>query len=250
LRGDSTGYVGQSLFLSLLLRFFLVLGPSKSELISKSIKMARAQIYALLMLLFSCSNIHVLAANNQGPLSAHVQPGDVRCWASKSLIELMKALTQDCRVALQQIPSGRITFEGGDPRTWSIESSAQRRKFLPAEFKYRTCHIRVRGHPFIRTSLPRSLDSLARTMYYHVWPVAREGVERVLQNCTEADGRVTGIVTQYLTFDGHGPYALAVTVSGLESEFGTYHVYDAAVGDAEPVVHTEKTTTLSSKHEA
>ena len=43
--------------------------------------MAHAQIYALVVLLFLYSNIHVLAANNLGPSFVRVQPGDVLCWA-------------------------------------------------------------------------------------------------------------------------------------------------------------------------
>jgi hypothetical protein len=152
--------------------------------------MARAQIYALVMLVFLLPNTHVLAVDDQGPPFSHVQPGPLFCWTA-AIPNRANALTQDCHIALQHIPSGRLTFEGGDPPTWSIESPAQRRKFLPALFEYQTCSIEVLGNPCIHTPLPQSLGSVARTMYYHVWPAVREGVERVMQQCTE-EGRITG----------------------------------------------------------
>jgi hypothetical protein len=190
--------------------------------------MASAQISTLMILLFIYLTIHVFAADDQELPFSHLQAGALICLTPSIPKSMPGTLTEDCYVALQHIPSGRLTFDGGDPPTWSIESPAQRRKFLPAEFKYRTCRIKVRGISFARTSLPRSLGSLARTMYYHVWPAAREGVERLLRNCTGANGRVSGVVFQYITFDGHGPYKLAVHISDLEDRYTPlYHVYDA-----------------------
>jgi len=147
-----------------------------------------------------------------------LEMGDVIC--GQSLFPGgVKPLTEDCQRALQLIPSGRLTFGGGNPPTWSIESQAQRRKFLPAAFFYKTCTIRVHG--LDSPPLPRSLESIARTMYYHVWPAAREAVERVLQQCIRTGG-VGGMVTQTLTFDGHGPYCLQVRMHHPVLPMGPY----------------------------
>jgi hypothetical protein len=180
--------------------------------------MAPLEIYTLIILLFSYLNIHVLATNDGRPPFSHLRPGHVDCWRSG-----LPYLESDCRVALTLIPSGRFTFEGGDPPTWSIETPAQRRKFLPAAFRYRTCTIEVVGTT--KTLLPQSLvGSLAWTMYFHVWPAAREAAARVLQTCS---GRTGGAVTQTLTFHGHGPYLLSVIVDRSPGLRVTpqYHVY-------------------------
>jgi hypothetical protein len=189
--------------------------------------MATAQISTLLLLLFSYWTIHVVAVE---PPFSHLQRGDVIC--GTPLLPGMnniQPLAEDCHAALRFIPSGRLTFEGGDPPTWSIERPTRRRKFLPAEFTYRTCIIRVQG--LDSPPLPRSLESLARTMYYHVWPAAREAAERVLQQCIRADC-INGWVMQTLTFDGHGPYHLRVDIVHSTLTMvpydPRYHVYNAA----------------------
>jgi hypothetical protein len=191
--------------------------------------MAIAQISTLFVLIFSYWTIHVVAVHNRRPPFSQLQSGDVLCATHPPpVFQTSKPLIEDCHAALQLIPSGRLTFEGGGPPTWSIEPPSRRRKFLPAEFTYRTCIIRVQG--LDSPPLPRSLESLARTMYYHVWPAAREAAERVLQQCIRA-GRISGLVTQTLKFDGHGPYHLRVGIvhSGLTSvpHDPRYHVYNA-----------------------
>jgi hypothetical protein len=189
--------------------------------------MATARISTLLILLFSYWTIHVVAANDRGPPFSHLQRGDVTCWRfTDPRKRTIKPLIEDCYAAFRLIPSGRLTFGGGDPPVWSIESPARRKKFLPAAFTYKTCTIRVQGHG--NTPLPRTLDSPARTMYYHVWPAAREAAERVLQQCMQA-GAARGCVTQTLTFDGHGPYHLGVDIGNFGATMAPrYHVYDAA----------------------
>jgi hypothetical protein len=210
--------------------------------------MAPAQISTLLIILFSYLALHVVAVDDRRPPFSHLQPGDVICGSTMfSEVKALNSLTEDCHAALQLIPSGRLTFEGGDPPTWSIEPPAQRRKFLPAAFIYKTCLIRVKG--LDSPPLPRSLESLARTRYYHVWPAAREAVERVLQKCRR-DDNVNGSVMQTLTFDGHGPHKLWVSIGPSQvlrlsgpakiSIAPDYHVYDAAIGGAGRVTRKEK----------
>jgi hypothetical protein len=204
--------------------------------------MAPAQISTLLILLFSYWTIHIVAVHDRGPPFSHVQPGDVTCRDFEYDEEpnwTIKPLTEDCHAALQLIPSGRLTFEGGDPPTWSIDPPAQRRKLPPAAFVYKTCIIKIHlNSPPIR----RPFESPARTMYYHVWPAAREDTERLLQQCIRA-GRIGGTVTEKITFGGHGPFKLWVDIGPIQALEHSgpvqwslidpwYHVYDAAFGDA------------------
>jgi hypothetical protein len=216
-------FVVLSLLLDLLVSCFCFLTLISRTVLNRT-TMAPLQISTLIILLFSYLTIHALAVHDGRPPFSHLQPGPVACYRPTGPSYLTgnprDPQTSHCRVALSLIPSGRFTFEGGDPPTWSIEPPAQRRKFLPAAFRYRTCTIEVLAHT--NETLPRSLGSLARTMYYHVWPAAREAVARVLQKC---DG-VGGDVMQTLIFDGQGPYRLGVFIDNSELPVPPhYHLY-------------------------
>jgi hypothetical protein len=206
--------------------------------------MTPPQTYTLITLVFSYLIIRIIAADNQGSQFKQVEPGPVHCWRQLPMFlpcrdYSLGPLAEDCRAALNMIPSGRLTFEGGDPPTWSIEPPAQRRKFLPAAFTYRTCNIGV----WADTTLPLSLESLARTMYYHVWPAVREATEKVLQQCTISD-RVRGSMAQKIMFDEQGPLRILIQIEYFIGHPPSYHVYcdavDAAVVDAVPVVQKTK----------
>jgi hypothetical protein len=208
--------------------------------------MASTQISTLIVMLLSYLTVYTLAADNQVQPFFQSQTNHVTCLTPSNnyygrllggpLPEDWRASPEDCRAAINIIPSGRLTFEGGVPPTWSIEPPAQRRKGFPAAFGYRTCTITVLSYS--NTPLPRSVDSVARTMYYHVWPAAREGAERVLQRCTRGAG-TGGFTGQSLKFNGDGPYELIVYVESSAIANPSCRVYDAETG-AETVQVTPK----------
>jgi len=102
----------------------------------------------------------------------------------------------DCRGAVNMIPSGGLEFKGGGPRDWEIEAKGHKYKSLPARFTYRTCSIDVdkafRPHPN-----PRPPNKLAQAIYHQVWPSVKAAAQRLLEQCVAANrgGATYALVT-------------------------------------------------------
>jgi hypothetical protein len=84
----------------------------------------------------------------------------------------------DCRGAVNMIPTSSLIFNGQGGLSWTIEAKAHKYKSLPAKFIYRSCSIEVAPERLPYPSNSRSPKNLARATYFHAWPAVKAAVER------------------------------------------------------------------------
>jgi hypothetical protein len=88
-------------------------------------------------------------------------------------------LLNDCLIAIDNIPNGRLEYNGDTPPSFSLPKFPGKIKLLPASFRYRSCAINVVSN--IRN--PRIPERPDRWMYYHVWPAARDAAKFTVHSC-------------------------------------------------------------------
>jgi hypothetical protein len=139
----------------------------------------------------------LLLLYNLIPIVSTTQP--LKCWGKFSDSDPLDF--NDCRGAVDMIPSGGLSFNGGGPRDWVIEAKGHRYKSLPAMFTYRTCSIDV-GKAFEPHPNPRPPNKMAQAIYHQVWPPVKAAAERLLEQCvaTNQQGRTYALVTMNETY--------------------------------------------------
>jgi hypothetical protein len=100
----------------------------------------------------------------------------------KCLDYAMYPLLDDCRDAVNMVPSGSLDFSGEGGLSWTIEAKAHKYRSLPAKFTYRTCSIDIALKSYPHAN-PQPAKSIARAIYFHVWPAVKTAAERLVQQC-------------------------------------------------------------------